>query len=99
MIEQVVGVSELISEFLAELSNHFRNVYFSSVAGNHSRLEEKDKAIIILKYFEDKKLEEIAYILDENVNTIKSRLYRSMKKLRSTLSSEMDGKERCLAKK
>ena len=46
VIEQVVGVSELISEFLAELSNHFRNVYFSSVAGNHSRLEEKDKASI-----------------------------------------------------
>lgn len=51
-------------------------------------LSEKDRAIIILKYFEDKKLEEIADILDENVNTIKSRLYRSMKKLRRTLSSE-----------
>ena len=44
VIEQVVGVSELISEFLAELSKHFRHVYFSSVAGNHSRLEEKDLA-------------------------------------------------------
>ena len=51
-------------------------------------LPEKDKAIIILKYFEDKKLEEIAYILGENVSTIKSRLYRSMKKLRDTLSGE-----------
>jgi hypothetical protein len=44
VIEQVVGVSELVSEFLAELSRHFRYVYFSSVAGNHSRLEEKDLA-------------------------------------------------------
>lgn len=44
VIAQVVGVSELISEFLAELSKHFRHVYFSSVAGNHSRLEEKDLA-------------------------------------------------------
>lgn len=50
-------------------------------------LAEKDRAIIILKYFEDKKLEEIAEILDENVNTVKTRLYRSMKKLRSTLSN------------
>ena len=49
-------------------------------------LEDKDKAIIILKYFEDKKLEEIADILEENVNTIKSRLYRNMKKLRTVLS-------------
>lgn len=49
-------------------------------------LQEKDKAVIILKYFEDRKLEEIAEILEENVNTIKSRLYRSIKKLRGVLS-------------
>lgn len=46
VIEQIVGVSELVSEFLAELSKHFKNVYFASVAGNHSRLERKDDALI-----------------------------------------------------
>lgn len=51
-------------------------------------LAPKDKAIVILKYFEDKKLEEIADILNENINTVKSRLYRSMKKLQDTLSDE-----------
>ena len=51
-------------------------------------LPKKDKVIIILKYFEDKRLEEIAEILNENINTIKSRLYRSMKKLRSVLEEE-----------
>ena len=51
-------------------------------------LSDKDKAIIILKYFEDKTLEEIADILAENINTIKSRLYRSLKKLRDVLSDE-----------
>lgn len=50
-------------------------------------LQDKDKAIVILKYFEDMKLEDIAYILDENVNTIKSRLYRSLKKMRDVLSN------------
>lgn len=49
-------------------------------------LPDKDKAIIIMRYFEDKKLEEIADILGESVNTVKSRLYRCMKKLRNTLS-------------
>ena len=38
VIRQVMGVSELIAEFLAELSPHFKNVFFVSVAGNHSRL-------------------------------------------------------------
>lgn len=39
VIDQVKGVSELISEFLAELSHHFSEVRYLSVAGNHSRLE------------------------------------------------------------
>lgn len=40
IIEQIKGVSELISEFLAALSSHFNKVTFVSVAGNHSRLTE-----------------------------------------------------------
>lgn len=49
-------------------------------------LPDKEKAVVLLKYFEDKKLEEIAQILDENISTVKSRLYRCMKKLRASLS-------------
>ena len=44
VIEQVNGVSELIAEFLAELSKHFNTVTFVSVAGNHSRLDTKDNS-------------------------------------------------------
>ena len=47
VIEQVKGVSELIAEFLAELSAHFNKVIFVSVAGNHSRIEpNKDRALV-----------------------------------------------------
>lgn len=46
VIEQVKGVSELIAEFLAELSKHFETVTFVSVAGNHSRLNpNKDMSL------------------------------------------------------
>lgn len=38
VIEQITGVSELIAEFIAELSKHFKTVKFVSVSGNHSRL-------------------------------------------------------------
>lgn len=51
-------------------------------------LSDMEKAIVILKYFEDRKLEEIAEILDENVNTVKSKLYRSLRKLRDILEGE-----------
>lgn len=40
------------------------------------------RSIIVLRYFEDLKLEEIAEILNENVNTVKTRLYKSLEKLR-----------------
>lgn len=45
IIEQIMGVSELIAEFLSELSHHFNEVRFVSVAGNHSRLDQKDRAV------------------------------------------------------
>ena len=56
-------------------------------------LPEHDRAVVILKYFEDRKLEEIADILEENLSTVKSRLYRSIKKLRVILSDESGGRK------
>lgn len=47
VIEQITGVSELIAEFIAELSKHFASVTFVSVAGNHSRIDpNKDNALV-----------------------------------------------------
>ena len=51
-------------------------------------LPAKDKAVIELRYFEDCKLEEIAEILEENISTVKSRLYRSIQKLRLQLKDD-----------
>lgn len=45
-------------------------------------LPKNYRIIIILRYFEDLKLDEIAEILNENVNTIKTRLYKSLEILR-----------------
>lgn len=46
VIEQIVGVSELIAWFLSALSCHFKSVRFVSVAGNHSRISpNKDDEI------------------------------------------------------
>ena len=47
------------------------------------------RAIVVLRFFEDRQLEEIAKILDENLSTVKSRLYRVMKKLRLNLEGSM----------
>lgn len=47
VIEQIMGASELIAEFIAELSKHFKTVKFVSVSGNHSRIDpNKDNALV-----------------------------------------------------
>ena len=51
-------------------------------------LNEKERAIIILRFFEEKKLEEIAQILNMNLSPTKSLLYRSLKKLKIELKRE-----------
>ena len=46
VVKQVMGVSELIAQFIAELSKHFNTVKFVSIPGNHSRISpDKDMAL------------------------------------------------------
>lgn len=54
------------------------------------QLPDKYKTIIILRYFEDMKIEEVAQVMDENVNTIKTRLYRALKILKVELDEDLN---------
>lgn len=44
------------------------------------------RSVVVLRYFEDLTLEEIAGILNENLSTVKTRLYKSLKLLRVEMS-------------
>ncbi len=46
------------------------------------KLSPRERGRIILRYFEDLKIEEVAEVLNENINTTKSRLYATLRKLR-----------------
>ncbi|MDF2845704.1 MAG: subfamily polymerase sigma-24 factor [Herbinix sp.] len=48
-------------------------------------LDTTDKTIIILKFYEEYTLEEIADMTGEKLNTVKSRMYRTLKKLQISL--------------
>lgn len=52
---------------------------------NIQKLNEKLKTVIILRYFENMKIEEIAIITRTNINTVKSRLYKGIKELKISL--------------
>ena len=50
-----------------------------------AQLDDRERLILTLRYFEDVKIADIAQALDMNENTIKSILYRSLKKLKVDL--------------
>lgn len=51
-----------------------------------AKLSPKDQMVISLRYFEDMSLQEVSYVINENINTVKSRLYRALAKLKINLS-------------
>ncbi len=51
-------------------------------------LGEPDRTIVVLRYYEEEKLEDIGRILEMKVNTVKSRLYRAMEKLKQSMERE-----------
>ncbi|TNJ64917.1 sigma-70 family RNA polymerase sigma factor [Paenibacillus hemerocallicola] len=46
------------------------------------------RTVIVLRYFEDLKIEEIANVLSENMNTVKTRLYQALRMLRVKMVDE-----------
>lgn len=53
-------------------------------------LNEKLKTVIILRFFEDMKIDEIAQITKTNVNTVKSRLYRGLEELNKLMLNKKE---------
>ena len=51
-------------------------------------LSYNEKTIILLRYFNDLELKEISTILGQNLSTVKSTLYRTLKKLKLLLEKE-----------
>jgi RNA polymerase sigma-70 factor (ECF subfamily) len=45
-------------------------------------LPKEYKTVVILRYFQDMKISDIAKILNENINTVKTRLYKALKLLK-----------------
>ena len=82
---KTVAMDEFILEGL-ETEDRYENIDLRRAL---EQLQETDRVIIQLKYFEDRKLEEIAEILELNVSTVKSRLYRGLRKLKVDVEEEV----------
>lgn len=81
VIEQVKGASELIAEFLAELSKHFKTVTYVSVAGNHSRLDTKENSPLdermddLIGWYLSARLQNFDNVVIGGANNIDSTMY------------------------
>jgi len=75
----VVVDEETIQSYSSGINDHYTNI---DLERSLEALPPKYKSVIILRYFEDLKIEEVAEILQESPNTIKTRLYKALELLR-----------------
>lgn len=76
---------EILESLISGQSDTYSNI---DLAESLDDLPEKYRTVIILRYFEDMKIEDIAEVIQENVNTVKTRLYQALKRLRVSLTEE-----------
>lgn len=86
----VVVDSETISTYIDEPVAGRDEGNDLDLASAIEKLSPTERGRIILRYYEDLKIEEVALILKENVNTTKSRLYATLKKLRLHMEEPME---------
>lgn len=66
----------------APQEEYFQEIHFQDIIAS---LNQDQRVLVVLRYLEDLPLATIGEMLGENVNTIKTRLYRALKKLRSQM--------------
>lgn len=64
--------------------NEIAGIVFKAI----DKLDPKYKTIILLRFYEDMMISDIAKILKVNINTVKSRLYRALDMLKEELRKE-----------
>ena len=81
---KLVYLEDISEESLATEDNYQDSDIYNQVM----KLEAKYRIVIILKYFEDMTFEQISEVLDENTNTVKTRVYTALDKLRIKICKE-----------
>ena len=78
------GKLSYVEDIILDLNSEAKEDIYESfdLQSAMDNLPHNYRLIISLRYFEDLKLEEIAAILGENLNTVKTRLYAGLKRLR-----------------
>lgn len=79
LLVEALPEEETVDEDIGERLDVYRAV---------ERLDPKFKTVVMLRFYEDMKLEDIARITGTNLNTVKSRLYTALGRLKEELGCE-----------
>ena len=79
---RVISVEELSAPQLSEDFSDLRKEEYLDLYAAIDKLPLDMRTVVILRFFEDMKLEQIADITSTNLNTVKYRLHRALKRLR-----------------
>ena len=83
----LVSLEEITVEWAAETGDPGERLDLYDAI---DRLSFQEQTVVKLRYFEDMKLEEIAQATGTNLNTVKSRLYKALRKLKDMTGEEID---------
>ena len=87
---KIIYIDDIVEETLVTEDNYQDTDVYNQVM----KLDIKYREVIVLKYYEDMTFEQIADILNENISTVKTRLYTALDKLKIALNKEGDFDER-----
>lgn len=77
--KRILLIDEINDKSECEEDNLDRNIDLREAI---EKLDENQKTIVVLRYFEDMKIEDISKTIDCNISTVKSRLYTALDKLK-----------------
>lgn len=77
--QKIVYMEDEAIEHMEPITDDYSDINFWELM---EHLEPKYKTILVLRFFEDMTISEVAQILELNENTAKSRLYRALEKLK-----------------
>ena len=79
--KEIITEDEKLELHIEGAPDHYENM---DLVKTLDELPSKYRTVIILRFFEDMKIEEVADVLEVNVNTVKTRLYQALKLIRSS---------------
>ncbi len=83
--QKEISFEELFDVYEWGIEGHHQNLDMKRALGI---LSNRERAVVILHYFEGRELEEIGMILNANMGTVKSLLYRSLENLETEIGKD-----------